>query len=312
MTNPAPTFRVHVDARNPGQFFACCGLLELAHRLWPGTEGWFDLQSDGFLVFAGQAEASLRDLAGSLVRCEISSLTEEERNERNQLEREKRELKKRTPPATLPQGRENRRKELGQKARAGALRLAGPFALLLDWWQASNGEQTPKTWAGLQEIHRVARSAQDALSGIGDLTTILDHGCIMRTPEEYSATKAGRQKAVEPFYFDARRFSHSLDAGFSLDVMEAETVAHPAVELLSLIGLQRFRPIVERAREAKVKAFCEYWVWRDPVCAAVAASLACGSAPTRAPQHYRFPLWARDDEKRYGAFGWATMIGDGT
>jgi CRISPR-associated protein Csb3 len=36
------SFRVDVDPTNPGQFFACCGLLELADRLWPGAEGWFD------------------------------------------------------------------------------------------------------------------------------------------------------------------------------------------------------------------------------------------------------------------------------
>ena len=33
---------VQVDVGNPGQFFACCGLLELAHRMWPGAEGWFE------------------------------------------------------------------------------------------------------------------------------------------------------------------------------------------------------------------------------------------------------------------------------
>ena len=42
MKQPEPRFRVHVDVSNPGQFFACCGLLELAHRLWPGAEGWFE------------------------------------------------------------------------------------------------------------------------------------------------------------------------------------------------------------------------------------------------------------------------------
>ncbi len=34
--------RVNVDPTNPGQFFACCGLLELADRLWPAAEGWFE------------------------------------------------------------------------------------------------------------------------------------------------------------------------------------------------------------------------------------------------------------------------------
>ena len=39
--NLEPKIRVNVDPTNPGQFFACCGLLELADRLAPGTEGWF-------------------------------------------------------------------------------------------------------------------------------------------------------------------------------------------------------------------------------------------------------------------------------
>ncbi len=32
MTTPEPSFSVKVDVANPGQFFACCGLLELASR----------------------------------------------------------------------------------------------------------------------------------------------------------------------------------------------------------------------------------------------------------------------------------------
>lgn len=42
MIHPEPAITVNVDLTNPGQFFACCGLLELADRLWPGAEGWFD------------------------------------------------------------------------------------------------------------------------------------------------------------------------------------------------------------------------------------------------------------------------------
>lgn len=40
--NSEPTIRVHLDPTNPGQFFACCGLLELADRLWGEAEGWFE------------------------------------------------------------------------------------------------------------------------------------------------------------------------------------------------------------------------------------------------------------------------------
>jgi len=38
---------VHVT--NPGQFFACCGVLELADRLWPEAEGCF--QDTSFLIW---------------------------------------------------------------------------------------------------------------------------------------------------------------------------------------------------------------------------------------------------------------------
>jgi len=42
VTHDKPTIRIDVDPTNPGQFFACCGLLELADRLWGAAEGWFD------------------------------------------------------------------------------------------------------------------------------------------------------------------------------------------------------------------------------------------------------------------------------
>ena len=41
MTNPKPSIQIPVDLTNPCQFFACCDLLELADRLWPGALGWF-------------------------------------------------------------------------------------------------------------------------------------------------------------------------------------------------------------------------------------------------------------------------------
>src|SRR2546426_8586354 len=40
---PDPDISINVDIRNPGQFFACCGLLEISSRLWPESEGWFEI-----------------------------------------------------------------------------------------------------------------------------------------------------------------------------------------------------------------------------------------------------------------------------
>ena len=61
MISPKPSISVNVDPTNPGQFFACCGLLELADRIWGGAEGWFD--SPRFHVSVG----SLEDLLAILV-----------------------------------------------------------------------------------------------------------------------------------------------------------------------------------------------------------------------------------------------------
>lgn len=47
------TIRLHVDATNPGQFFACCGFLELAGRLCSEAEGWFE--NGDFCVRCGHA-----------------------------------------------------------------------------------------------------------------------------------------------------------------------------------------------------------------------------------------------------------------
>jgi CRISPR-associated protein Csb3 len=313
MNDCASTFNVQVDARNPGQFFACCGLLEVAHRLWPGAEGWF-AKDHCFVLSTTEAVANVGQATiATLQRLQLTSLSDQERKEREALEAEKRALRK--EQKLLPDEKERRRKELGEQARGGSLHLNGreqehrAFHLLLDWWQRKD-EAVPKTWAGLQEIHKVARAAQDALCEIQETFSMLDHGCVLRAPAEYRKGSTDGAKSVEPFYFDARRFAHALDTGFSLDSIGAETVAHPAVELLALIGLQRFRPIVEPSKEPKVKSVVEYCTWHQPIGVAVAAGAASGAVPVPGRQRYRFKIRARDDQKRYGAFGWARPTGE--
>jgi len=309
------TFSVHVDVTNPGQFFACCGLLEVAHRLWPGAEGRF-AEDERFVLSTSCPEATAnveQALIEALRRLQFTSLSDQERAERETLEREQRELKRQGK--SLPEEKEKRRKQLGVQARGGSLHLEShhhvgrAFHLLLDWWQREDGA-VPKTWAGLQEIHKVARAAQDALAEVERTTSMLDHDCVLRVPAEYRKRATDGGKAVEPFYFDARRFAHALDAGFSLDAIGAETAAHPAVELLALIGLQRFRPIVTPSKEPKVKAVVEYCTWPQPIGVAVAAAAACRAMPGPGHRRYRFKILARDDQKRYGAFGWAGAIGE--
>lgn len=306
MNQPKPSFTVPVDVTNPGQFFACCGLLELADRLWPGAEGWFDEPPGTFSVYSDTGHATLNQLVDTLAGCSIEGLTREERDERDQLEAEKRRLKKQD--RELPKEKEQRRLQLGTKAREGRVFLGPPFELELNWWQTRDEDPaTPKTWAGRQETHRIARAAQGSMAQVSDQEGqegIFGYGQVMRLPCEYRKCPNDAQKAVEPFYFDARRFVHPLDVGFSLDVHDAETAAHPAVELLCLIGLQRFRPAPTSA-----KGRFEYWAWGHPLTVAVASAVVSGAASAHRGHCYRYELRFRDDQRRYKAFGYATLIG---
>lgn len=299
-----PGFSVRVDVTNPGQFFACCGLLELAHRLWPGSEGWFEERCFTIKASERNKSASLDELVDKLCKHRMSGLSDQERQERDELEAEKRMLKK--EKKELSRDRDERRHALGTKAREGEVIIESPFSLVLNWWQTDDDDvDSVKTWAGRQEIHKVARAAQDSIKEVSDNFGLFDHACILRTPLEYQKNKLDSKKPVEPFYFDARRFAHALDAGFSLDVQNAETLAHPAVELLSLIGLQRFRPAAGSSKWS-----FRYCAWKQALSAYVAAAVVCDSVPGVDADVYEFRLLFRDDQKRYKAFSSATLKRD--
>lgn len=293
---------IRVDLSNPGQFFACCGVLELAGRVWPGTEGYFSFGDGAFRLSSERADFDPELLIRRLGECTISGLSDDEKEERERLEEECRRLKK--AKKKLSPEDEARRKELGTRARKGAVDLGSPFHVVLNWWQADDGEATPKTWAGLQEIHKVARAAQDALTDIADIEHALDFGSVLRMPREYRRKEPDRNKTVEPFYFDARRFASALNTGWSLDAQEAECIAYPAVELLSLTGLQRFRP-----RSSPDRWLFEYCAWGIPLTSGIAAVVANGCVRTSPLKTFRFRLRFRDDQKRYKAFGFADDVG---
>lgn len=304
MKIPEPTISVNVDIANPGQFFACCGLFELAQRVWPGAEGWFSEKDTVFNVHGSVGEqCTLQSLADKLAMVGIDGeLSSGEREELQLLESRKRELRKARKELLRPE--EERRSALGKRQREGAITVGGPFALRVAWWQ-EDGDDVPKTFAGKQEVLRMARAMlarfPDAVRGG---RSPFDYRCLLQAVKEGADDKDSK---VEPFYFDAGRFAHPLDAGFSLDA-QATTVrasASPFMELLALVGLQRYRP----KQSTDSRWSFQYWTWPVPLPAPVAAGVACGAVSFPGGRGYRFPLRFRDDQKRYKAFGFAIEIG---
>jgi CRISPR-associated protein Csx14 len=45
-----PEYQLQLDPRNPGQFFACCGLFELSELVEPGGEAWFREKGREFVL----------------------------------------------------------------------------------------------------------------------------------------------------------------------------------------------------------------------------------------------------------------------
>jgi CRISPR-associated protein Csb3 len=246
------SFAVNVDPTNPGQFFACCGLLELADRLWPGAEGWF--VNEQFKVTCG---GTLADLVRELNTAEMILLDND--------------------------------------IYSGRVELRGPFgALRLDWWHDLGGRpdiRDLKVWAGTMESYGIARAMQHTMRDPEFQTAgLFSVGRIAYTPD-------GDKK--EPYYFDARRGpnAHSRDVGFSPNDLSMTTTAFPAVELLSLIGLQRCAP----AKTDELRIY-DYFTWSEPLAPVLLPAAVSGLMPHVGASGYRFENWFRTGQRKHKAF----------
>lgn len=259
MSVPSPSIAIPVNIANPGQFFACCGLLELADRLWSGTEARFE--DEHFLV-TGPPECSLRTLLDKLAESTVANTMTTVQNAR--LE-ELSSLKKKEREA-IP-GLEDEKKSLESLRRERPIVIAGAFALRVDWFcnELSGGSRF-KTWAGQQSVLDIVQSMHRGLTqGI----------------DEFNSSPWGTVRGIGlPFNFDSDLGAQgsALDIGFSFDPLAGNEVTRidvpcrPVLELLCFIGLQRFRP-----REIPRENRFVYNAWNAALPPSVASAVACGA-----------------------------------
>lgn len=265
------SLRVMVDLRNPGQFFAACGLFELAARLAPETEGYFD--EHAFVTTTGP---SLSDVLETVLAASFA--------------------------APADGGADGADDDDGLD-RSAPLPLGDPFALRLDWWRDRfSGGRDLKVWAGTMDNTRIAAAMLAALRApeFRD-AALFDVGQVVLGADG---------KKVEPFYFDARRApnAHSRDVGFSPDALGLTTTAFPAVEVLCLVGLQRFRP---RQPDAARRRVFRYRAWCEPLPIELAALVVAGAVPLRGTRTFQFENWFRTSQKKHKAFRPAVPVEEG-
>jgi CRISPR-associated protein Csb3 len=262
MSSVQPNIRINVDPTNPGQFFACCGLLELTDRLWPGAEGWFEKP-----WFCIASLGTLSDLISRLAQAKIrSSLSD------LQLKRLGTLLSAKKAKLTSEDVEEKQR--LSEMWKRERLHLSAPFDLWLDWWRDERGERTAlKTWAAKQLVAKMASGMLQTLQKV-----------------EWSEERFFQPVAVEelPFYFDSElgTYGSARDAGFSYDTLKFKSPFRPLLELLAFIGLQRFRPA--NNRDGLI-----YSLWSTPLEPHVAAAAACGALGWPKADSYQFRLFDR-------------------
>jgi len=239
--------RLDVDLTNPGQFFGCCGVFELAQRIWPRAKAHF--AGATFVV----SEGDLKELVENTAESKLEVLE----------------------PANQT---------------SSALQLGGPFDLRLDWWKSERGL---KTWAGRMSVDRIAVGLQR------DLTGTLERGFF----DDGHVVSGADGKKVEPYYFDGRRGATALplDVGFSSDALSLETVAFPATEFFTLVGLQRFRPASEKLRVYRYRA----WVHAFPI---TLAALAAADAVPSGGALFQFESAFRTDQRKHKAFSPAVPV----
>ncbi len=252
MNQPTSSIVIPVDLTNPGQFFACCGLLELAGRLWPGAEGWFERQQ-----FSINIQRCRRDgcplpkrVGGSLACGKIDP----SRNLLVELLTEAQNLKFDVGNDDDTDDADDDSQDSGPVEPIDLRWSDGRLAIYLDWWS----EKAIKPWAGSMKERVILRAMLDAIAPsnsdpFNDLRRVQ-----YQAPRVAKNGKMKKPQKKEPFYFDPRRGnkSHPLDCGFSPDTHKMEAECCPALEALCFIGLQRARPAT-----TDVANQCRYTVW---------------------------------------------------
>lgn len=245
MIYPTPNITVKVDVTNPGQFFACCGLLELAYRLDQRALGWFQ---EGNFVLAGKIADLLTKFRKA--KCEQIILNSTELRIRN---------------GKVPKN--------PKTVNPVKIILHENASVTLDWWLRPSEHNGLKLWSGSNSVIALVEDVFNAIR-LDDSEDIL--GTAIQLPRQ-------------PFFYAATRALNEREFGVSTDKIGLQFAHYPYVELLALVGLQRFKPTqVSRSR-------FQYCSWSLPIPAELGGAVVAGAILPLIQERFAFPVLDRDD-----------------
>jgi len=265
---------IPVDLLNPGQVFACLGLLELADKFLGNAQGAFDWSNGSDIRFrvrvSGEelpVECAITFLRNAVVTSQTPTRISTEAWKATWGEKPTLIDANRTAfpfpapdsPATLP-----------------ASLSDGDHHIDLVYWgddMASCGRDDVKFWAGSGGYPGSAL-ARDAIA------------LIKAMPAEIAADPLNAPaRQSSSFRFDWRRDYVPLDIGFSLNAHSSDrfcTVGYPVVEMLAAIGLTHARP--QRVSKFSKLEYRYGIVSTDEFLAPIFHRAALGAAPLPFPR----------------------------
>jgi CRISPR-associated protein Csx14 len=268
---PTADITLAVDLRNPGQFFACCGALELAGRLWSGSEangwrepeGWFEGRQFHVTTYGQGNEPPIKRM--------INWLTTKE-NIAVRLKSESEYDKKIYP-----------------------VELATDTPLIMDWWLQQPWSMEPsdlKFWAAHQHPLQII---EELRQGLREAVSLVEDG-------DYRQLFAMKTPMTTRFGFDPVAAWTPLDVGFAPNEHShlKKTLTSPTIELFAAIGIQGFRP----KPHPKVRRRYLYSTWTFPL-ATSSARAAVGGCVDMGGQCFGFEITRRG---RFKAFSRAQEI----
>lgn len=230
---------VPVDLFNPGQVFACLGLIEAAEVLCGDAEGYFDWSDASDVRFHLRAsggespvERVLRFFDHAEARAEVVAGSPN-------IEAWKDAWGPR--PTILPRAAGYPFPDPSSPATLVCALIAGGERLALDHWGDKAGRDNVKFWAGAGGYPGVGL-ASDALGLVrGRAASAAPDPFALNAPQSSS------------FRLDWRRDYIPIDAGFSLNAhADMQTRGYPLVELLAALGLTHARPRRPNSRDKLV------------------------------------------------------------
>jgi CRISPR-associated protein Csb3 len=254
-----PNIEITIDLTNPGQFFACCGLLQLADRLRPGADvaGWFQLRRFDRAKFRVTAavEFTSQDLIAALLGCSRQAVD----------------------PIQPIRGSDG--KPVNDPEKTRPVLIGSPVNLRLSWWLDE--------LAGTQTAFKMWSAHPTSLSLFEDAAAEIDP---KKAEDDTLFITAVGMKGR--YGFDTRSSWDTLNTGYSPNDQGNEVDSYPATELLAAIGLQTFSP-------ASVNDRYHFTPWEQPLPTMIARAAASGGVNTSNTIPYGFSILSRGKFKNF-------------